>query len=209
MQFLFDNLLVGIISGIISGVLVSRIFVLQGDFQNQISYFETILKRIAYARISLEMHKKILELKYDTQEVAKKEAHEKNYKSVEQYFSVHNDQDWISATDVTNNINQQMNEYIENSEKITYAVEIKDKELASLYNKSMSLLDHVKKLKDISFATINKLIEEIEEIEREYRKYRKNIKKKLLILFLKDKVVITIMILFFIVITGFIYVRLS
>lgn len=57
MQFLFDNLFIGIISGIISGVLVSRIFVLQGDFQNQISYFEAILKRIAYARISLEISK--------------------------------------------------------------------------------------------------------------------------------------------------------
>lgn len=101
-----------------------------------------------------------------------------------------------------------MTEYIENSEKITFSVEIKDKELALLYNKSLSLLDHIKKIKDISFSAMNKTIEEIDDVEREYRKYRKNIKKKLLILFFKDKVVIIIMILLFIVITGFVYVRL-
>lgn len=69
------------------------------------------------------------------------------------------------------------------------------------------MLDHIKKIKDISFSAMNKTIE-IDDVEREYRKYRKNIKKKLLILFFKDKVVIIIMILLFIVITGFVYVRL-
>ena len=208
MQFLFDNLFIGIISGIISGVLVSRIFVLQGDFQNQITYFEAVLKRLAYARISLEMHKKILELKYDTREAAKKEALEKNYNSVEQYYSAHNDKDWISATDAINVINQQMSDYIEKSAKITFAVEIKDKELAFLYNKAITILDQVKDIKDISFASINKIIDKIDYVEREYRKYRNDIKKKLLILFLKDKVVFIIIILLLIVITGFVCVRL-
>ena len=43
---LFWNLILGISGGIISGIIVSRIFLSQGDFQNQMNSFDLLLLKI-------------------------------------------------------------------------------------------------------------------------------------------------------------------
>ena len=45
---LFWNLILGISGGIISGIIVSRIFLIQGDFQNQINSFDLLLRKLGY-----------------------------------------------------------------------------------------------------------------------------------------------------------------
>ena len=45
---LFWNLILGISGGIISGIIVSRIFLIQEDFQNQINSFDLLLRKLGY-----------------------------------------------------------------------------------------------------------------------------------------------------------------
>ena len=51
---LFWNLILGISGGIISGIIVSRIFLIQGDFQNQINSFDLLLRKLGYTSGMME-----------------------------------------------------------------------------------------------------------------------------------------------------------
>ncbi len=208
MLFMLENLLIGIISGIISGILVSRIFLLQGEYQNQIAFFESLLNKLRYAKVSLEMCRKILELKYDTQETAKKETIENKYASVNQYYAIHGDQDWISASDTINVIIQQMNEYFDRNKSIKMVTGSSEKELEVLCDNANSVLNKIQKMKEYSFSNINENIGEIDTIEKKYKEYSKGTNRKLMRIFFKDRIVIGIMLLLFIVLISYIIVRL-
>lgn len=73
----------------------------------------------------MEMCRAVLELKYDTNSKAKKEAMEKKYNSVEQYYVNHAEEDWISASDVMNVITGHMDDYIEQIKNINVVLDIK------------------------------------------------------------------------------------
>jgi len=200
MEEIINNLLLGIISGIISGILVSRIFLIQAEYQNQIDGFENIIKALSSARMSMEMCRAVLELKYDTSSKAQKEAKDKKYNSIEQYYVNHAEEDWISASDVMNVITGHMDDYIERIKNINVVLDIKENELKGLYNRAISVLSKVEKPKDIDFAKIKDNISMIKQIESDYEKYKKRIGSKLFKMILEDKVMLLILAVFVIVI---------
>lgn len=208
MEEIINNLLIGIISGIISGVLVSRIFLVQAEYQNQIDGFENIIKALSAARMSMEMCRSVLELKYDTNSKAKKEAKEKKYNNVEQYFINHAEEDWISASDVIKVVTGQMDDYIERIKNINVALDIKEHELQGLYNRADSVLSKIENIKDIDFAKIKDNISMIKQIESEYEKYKKRIGFKLVKMILKDKVILLILTVFVIMIIACVVINI-
>ena len=208
MEEIINNLLIGIISGIISGVLVSRIFLVQAEYQNQIDGFENIIKALSAARMSMEMCRSVLELKYDTNSKAKKEAKEKKYNNVEQYFINHAEEDWISASDVIKVVTGQMDDYIERIKNINVALDIKEHELQGLYNRADSVLSKIENIKDIDFAKIKDNISMIKQIESEYEKYKKRMGFKLVKMILKDKVILLILTVFVIMIIACVVINI-
>lgn len=198
MEKIIENLLIGIVGGIISGFFVSRFFMIQGGYQSQIDYFENTLNSLTYVKAYLEVSKKILEIKYDTQEVAKKESKDMNYSSIEQYYINHKEKDWISASEAINVIIKKMNESIELRKNVLLFVDIKEKDLLKLYNEALMVLTKAQNIKDFSFKSVNERLEEIDDIENKYQLYRKEINKKLFILMVKDKIMIMFYVLLFI-----------
>ena len=148
----------------------------------------------------MEMCRAVLELKYDTNSKAKKEAKDKKYNSVEQYYANHTEEDWISASDVMNVITGNMDDYIGRIRNINVVLDIKENELRGLYNRATSVLSKVEKPKDIDFAKIKDNISMIKQIESDYDKYKKRIGSKLFKMILKDKVMLLILAVFVIVI---------
>ena len=63
---LFWNLILGISGGIISGIIVSRIFLIQGDFQNQINSFDLLLRKLGYTSGMLFGIRTVQEFSYDS-----------------------------------------------------------------------------------------------------------------------------------------------
>ena len=202
MQYIFSNLLIGILSGIISGIFVSRFFVIQENYQNQIDSIERLLRKLLFSKASLEMCRKVLELKHDTREAARKEANEKQYKSIDEYYYVHKEEDWISATDAISAILNHMKEHFETIQNISIDLEITEKDLRVIYYDAKDVFSQVQSINELSFSSLNKITEEIDKIETQYNKYRKTVHRKLIGFIVKDKVIISIVAVLIIVIVG-------
>ena len=93
---LFWNLILGISGGIISGIIVSRIFLIQGDFQNQINSFDLLLRKLGYTSGMLFGIRTVQEFSYDSDIKMHNEMEKEGISTEEQYYKAHIDVNWIS-----------------------------------------------------------------------------------------------------------------
>lgn len=59
------NIILGVTGGIISSVIVSRVFLIQGDNQKQLELLETNINKISYIHGELSVIKKVAEIIHD------------------------------------------------------------------------------------------------------------------------------------------------
>ena len=90
------NLILGISGGIISGIIVSRIFLIQGDFQNQINSFELLLRKLGYTSGMLFGIRTVQEFSYDSDIKMHNEMKKEGISTEEEYYKAHIDVNWIS-----------------------------------------------------------------------------------------------------------------
>ena len=83
---LFWNLILGISGGIISGIIVSRIFLIQGDFQNQINSFDLLLRKLGYTS---GMIRTVQEFSYDSDIKMHNEMKKEGISTEEEYYKAH------------------------------------------------------------------------------------------------------------------------
>ena len=93
---LFWNLILGISGGIISGIIVSRIFLIQGDFQNQINSFDLLLRKLGYTSGMLLGIRTVQEFSYDSDIKMHNEMKKEGISTEEEYYKAHIDVNWIS-----------------------------------------------------------------------------------------------------------------
>ena len=93
---LFWNLILGISGGIISGIIVSRIFLIQGDFQNQINSFDLLLRKLGYTSGMLFGIRTVQEFSYDSDIKMHNEMKKEGISTEEEYYKAHIDVNWIS-----------------------------------------------------------------------------------------------------------------
>ena len=75
------NLSLGIIGGIISSIIVSRIFMIQGNYHEQINSFNLLIRKLGYIDGIFWGIRAVLEVSYDTDEKIKNEMIQKGYKT--------------------------------------------------------------------------------------------------------------------------------
>lgn len=71
------NLSLGIIGGIISSIIVSRIFMIQGNYHEQINSFNLLIRKLGYIDGIFWGIRAVLEVSYDTDEKIKNEMIQK------------------------------------------------------------------------------------------------------------------------------------
>ena len=59
------NILLGIVGGIISSIIVSRVFFIQGEYQQQTKFVDGIIRKLAMIRAYLSVCKSVFEVSYD------------------------------------------------------------------------------------------------------------------------------------------------
>ena len=59
------TILLGVIGGIVSSLIVSRVFLIQGEYQQQLTFVAHIFRRIYYISAFLQSDKAIFEVSYD------------------------------------------------------------------------------------------------------------------------------------------------
>lgn len=98
------NLILGISGGIISSIIVSRIFLIQGDFQNQLNSFELLLRKLGYTSGMLFGIRTVQEFSYDSDIEMHKEMEKEGLSTEDEYYKAHSDRDWISKDKLIKNI---------------------------------------------------------------------------------------------------------
>ena len=94
------TILLGVIGGIVSSLIVSRVFLIQGEYQQQLTFVAHVFRRINYISAFLQSAKAIFEVSYDQDIEMKREMQEKGYKTEMEYYAAHRDKDWIKKSDV-------------------------------------------------------------------------------------------------------------
>ena len=59
------NILLGIIGGIISSIIVSRMFLISSEFKEEMNRLRQLMYKVGYFTGALDMHKDILSVVYD------------------------------------------------------------------------------------------------------------------------------------------------
>ena len=72
------NILLGTVGGIISSVIVSRVFFIQGEYQQQTKFVDGIIRKLATIRAYLSVCKSVFEVSYDEDDT-KSHSPEKPY----------------------------------------------------------------------------------------------------------------------------------
>ena len=94
------NILLGIVGGIISSVIVSRVFFIQGEYQQQTKFVDGIIRKLATIRAYLSVCKSVFEVSYDEDIRIEKEMKDKGYRCEMEYYAAHKDKNWISFKDL-------------------------------------------------------------------------------------------------------------
>ncbi len=196
------NLLIGIIGGIISSIIVSRIFLIQNDYQEQINKFETLMFKLGYTGGIFAGSKIVLEVSYDSQIDMEKEMKKEGFKTEEEYYFAHKEKDWISKEKLLNDLIKNIKKVAEQMENEMMNISISEK---GLFEISKMLNDSIRKMlnvKECTFSTIREIEKVNSEINDKYKKYKKDYKKILLKLILKDKIMICLYLFILFIVTA-------
>ncbi len=182
------NLMVGIIGGIYSSVIVSRIFLLREELEEQLDilrkrsyYFGTL---IAY----FDLMEEILKLRSDTsKEIAKEMRRDPEYLEKN---------DIIRVSDVLNTLKVELLD--KSIEKICCEdnpLVLKNKQFIELKNITINTVRKYKNIEEFKFKTIDDSKKEINDLEKKYEICINRRNRYLILQMLKDKVLIVLFVL--------------
>jgi len=196
------NLLVGVLGGIISSVIVSRVFFIQGEHQQQLRFVEHIIRKLGMLSGYFQAVKAVFEVDYDGELKMHQEMRQKGYKTEEEYYAANKDKDWISKSALLNTFLLEMKKITKAAEEEIYNSRIVDKQLTEILTHIMEHLSEIDRIKEFSFSQLHELEKKQEDITNRYEAYRRVSGKQLTKLILKDKTMIVLYVLVGIIMVG-------
>ena len=197
---LFGNLILGISGGIISGIIVSRIFLIQGDFQNQINSFELLLRKLGYTSGMLFGIRTVQEFSYDSDIKMHNEMKKEGISTEEEYYKAHIDVNWISKDRLVSDLLKECKKMNTSLKNELMDLHINESGLQKILDKLNKYVSSLSSTKEMSFSKLNELEKQRKEILNDYDLYKNTSRKTLLTLILKDKVMIVLYILVLLII---------
>lgn len=200
-----SNIILGISGGIISSIIVSRVFLIFGDYQNQLRFFDQLMHKLGYIAGILTVVKKVFEVSYDEDIRIQREMKEKGYKSEAEYYQAHSDKDWISQSGLLKTFSSEVYKIAQSIKDELFALHIEYPQLAKIRNDISSHVDTILDLEEFTFSNINKLDKESRAIADDYSKIKSMTAKQLIKLIVTDKVMIVLYVLVAAILTGAIF----
>ncbi|QAT49072.1 hypothetical protein EQM14_04390 [Caproiciproducens sp. NJN-50] len=187
---LFWNLSLGIVGGIVSSVVVSRVFLIQSNYKSQVTQFEKLLRKLGYIDGMFFGIKTVLEFSYDADTKMEQEMKRCGYKTEDEYYAAHKECRWISKEDLLKNLLSEIQKMANTTDKELMNNQITEDGLRKITNHLSDYVRDVAKLKECSFTSIHELEAKSESIQKEFENYKKDSTKLLLKMILKDKLMI-------------------
>lgn len=189
------TILLGIIGGIISSVIVSRVFMIQGEYQQQVKFVESIIRKLGMIAGYLSACRAVFEVSYDQDIRIENEMKEKGYKCEMEYYAANRDKDWISTKEILKTFKSYLLKTADTANEEILNSSITDERLNGLLGEIREYLHNIESAKELNFSTINEFRRKEQELLDEFENCKRVSGKQLIRLVLKDKLMIVLYIL--------------
>ena len=196
------TILLGIIGGIVSSLIVSRVFLIESKYQEQLSFVAHILRKVSYISAFLQCSKAIFELSYDKDIAIEREMQEKGYKTKMEYYNAHKNEDWIKKSDVLDLFKKEINDTANsiNSEIVDFHVA--DTKIIEILQDIMKFVHEVSSVDKLTFSSIADFTKKEQSLHDRYDKCVHTSGRTLFGLVLKDKLMIILFIIVALLVAG-------
>lgn len=182
------NLLIGIIGGIFSSIIVSRIFLIRQEYQNQLD----VLRKNSYCLGSigafLDVIEIVLKTSYDTSVEIEKDPN---------YIATHNLKDEKLLIDALRK--ELLFKTITEIDQFNDALILTEPHLYKLHTDTIQFTKDLKDIKEYKFDIVDSSKKQLSELTKRYNKCFKEKSSKYFSLVIKDKIMIILYILFILV----------
>lgn len=155
------NLLIGIIGGIYSSIIVSRVFLLRAELEEQLNILRKKTYYFGTLTAFFDVTEMILKLQSDTSDEIDEEI-----KQNPDYLKTH---DIVRVSDVINTMKLEMlDKTVERICCDDNPLVLKQKQFIALRNETEKIVRKYKDIKDFKFKTVDDSKKEIKELEQKY-----------------------------------------
>lgn len=189
------NILLGIVGGIISSVIVSRVFMIQGEYQQQLKFVENIIRELGMIAGYLSACRAVFEVSYDQDICTENEMKEKGYKCEMEYYAANKDKKWISTSGILETFKSHLIKTAETANEEILNSNVIDNELNRLLGNIREYLHDIESVKELNFSVINNFRKREQNILDEFENCKRLSGKQFITLVLKDKVMIVLYII--------------
>ena len=184
------TILLGVIGGIVSSLIVSRVFLIQGEYQQQLTFVAHIFRKMGFISAFLQSAKAIFEVSYDQDIEMKREMQEKGYRTEMEYYAAHKDKDWIKKSDVLDLFKKEIDNTTKTITSEIVDTNVTDVKIIELLNDIMKYVHEVSSVKELTFSSIGDFTKKEQSLQERYDKCIKASGKTLCSLVIKDKLMI-------------------
>ena len=188
------TILLGIIGGIVSSLIVSRVFLIQNKYQEQLSFVAHIIRKLNYISAFLQSAKAIFEVSYDTDLKMKREMQEKGYKTEMEYYYAHKNEDWIKKSDVLDLFSKEISKTASAINDAIMNTPVDDIKLSELLKDIMIYTHEVSSVKELSFSCIGSFEKKERDLIKRYDNCVQMSGRTLCNLILKDRLMIILIV---------------
>lgn len=192
------NIFIGIFSGVISSIIVSKVFLIYGDNQKQLEILETNINKIDFIHGELSAMKKVTEVFHD-QEI--------DMRSRANPYEGASDEEIITSQEMTDDLQKRILVMLKKDiDKIN--VELNhifcvNQEAMVVIKSYSDYIRRIKKMKACTFSAYNEIDELWNRADKQFEKYARSNKKRLIKQILTDRflIILCIVVLLIIVTT--------
>lgn len=182
------NLLIGIIGGIYSSIIVSRVFLLREELEEQLNILRKKTYYFGILTAFFDVIEVILKLQSDTSDEIEEEI-----KQDPEYLKTH---DIIRVSDVIRTMKLEMlDKTVEKICREDNPIVLKQKQFIELRNETEKIVRKYIDIKQFKFKTVDDSKKEIKELEQKYELCLSKRNKYLFVKIFKDKVMIVLCVL--------------
>ncbi len=182
------NLVIGIVGGIYSSIIVSRIFLIREEYQEQLEILRKSFYHLGGITAFFDVIEIILKNMLDTSVEVQKDS---------DYIKTHNLKDGDSTIKALRKeiLNKNIEEICANETSLV----LKEKELIRLQHETCKVVKNFKSIEIFKFETIDKCKQEIDSLNENFKQCFKGRTKSFLILVVKDKILIVLFFIFLLI----------
>ena len=164
------TILLGIIGGIISSLIVSRVFAIHSKYQEQLTYLNRIIRKLGSISAYLDAIQIVFEVSYDEDIAMEKEIKEKGYKSENEYYMAHKEKRWISKNDIIETFIKELQKCAEAIKNDILNSTVEDNSLSNIMDDILKYVHEVSSIQELTFSKLNDCKKRQQSIMDRYEK---------------------------------------